>query len=345
MKPWFNRRTLAALLVMWLLSMNAGWQAWAERHREELRDWRTTLQLRLQEWFPEELLPTGNAYGFQRGEGETQPQVVLLHGLDEPGGIWDELLPALRAEGVTAWPFRYPNDQAIELSADFLAEKWSTLPPDAGIVLIGHSMGGLVIRDFVTRHHHAPDKIAVPPIRGVILVGTPNHGSEWARLRVWLEVREQFANLQRGEFSPLAGLREGTGAAKTDLRPDSAFLADLNSRDWPADIPIRIIGGLIAEPTDIMQASLGFLERELGEDARPVADGLRDWWGGIGDALGDGVVPVESLILPEAPAPLLLAATHRGLLVRRDVDQPEPPAIRPIVDLLHEWRQNGVKHD
>ena len=343
MKPLLNRRTLFALLVIMLLSLNAGWQAWAERHREEVRDWRTALQLRLQEWFPEELLPTGNAYGFQSGEGEAAPQVVLLHGLDEPGGIWDDLLPALRAEGITAWPFRYPNDQAIELSADFLAEKWRTLPRDTEVVLVGHSMGGLVIRDFVTRHHlGAAADYDGPAIRGAILVGTPNHGSEWARFRIWLEVREQFARLQRGEFTLLGALREGTGAANIDLRPESAFLADLNSRSWPEAVPLRIIGGLIAEPTDIMDASLGFLERELGEDARPVADGLRDWWGGIGDALGDGVVPVESLMLAEAPAPLLLAATHRGLLVRRDVDQPEPPAIRAIVELLRDW---GVKAD
>ncbi len=335
-KPWLNRRTLFALIVILILSVNAGWQAWAERHRDEVRDWRTTLQLRLQEWFPDEMSLTGEAYGFQRGDGETRPQVVLLHGLDEPGGIWDDLLPALRAEGVTAWPFRYPNDQAVELSADFLAENWRLLPADAQVVLVGHSMGGLVIRDFVTRHHSA-DESGGPEIRGVILVGTPNHGSEWARFRIWLEVREQFARMQRGEFTLLGALREGTGAANIDLRPESAFLEKLNARPWPQSVPLRIIGGLIAEPTDIMNTSLGFLERELGEDALTVADGLRDWWGGIGDALGDGVVPVESLVLQDAPAPLLLSATHRGLLARRDAGQPEPPAIRPIVELLYEW--------
>jgi pimeloyl-ACP methyl ester carboxylesterase len=338
MKAWLNGRTLFALLVMLVLSLSAGWQAWGERHQQEERDWRTALQLRLQAWFPEELLPTGEIYGFQRGEGERAPQVLLLHGLDEPGGIWDDLLPALRARGVIAWPFRYPNDQAVELSADFLAQKWRTLPPDNAVVLIGHSMGGLVIRDFVTRHAgDGPGGSDGPAIRGVILVGTPNHGSEWARFRIWLEVREQFTRLQRGEFSLLGALREGTGAAKMDLRPESAFLAELNTRPWTQAVPLRIIGGVVTEPTEFMESSLEFIERELGGDASSIADGLRDWWGGIGDALGDGVVPVESLYLSYAPEPLLLPATHRGLLVRRDPDQPEPPAIRPIVELLGEW--------
>ena len=338
MKAWLNSRTLFALLVMLALSLSAGWQAWGERQHQEERDWRTALQLRLQQWFPEELALTGEIYGFQRGEGETLPQVVLLHGLDEPGGIWDDLLPALRAGGVIAWPFRYPNDQAIDRSADFLAEKWQTLPLGAPVVLIGHSMGGLVIRDFVTRHHQAStDETAGPAVLGVILVGTPNQGSEWARLRVWLEVREQFVSLQRGEFSPLAGLREGTGAAKIDLRPDSAFLADLNARSWPASIPVRIIGGVVARPTEAMEASLGVLEREFGVDARYIADGLREWWSGIGETLGDGVVPVDSLVMSGAPEPLLLNATHRGLLARGTTTGDLPPAIEPIVGILREW--------
>ena len=336
MKNWINWRTLFALFVMLVLSLNAGWQAWAERNPEEVRDWRTALQMRLQEWFPREMALSPDAYGFLHDATERVPHVVLLHGLDEPGGIWDALLPALEDEGIVAWPFRYPNDQAIELSTDFLAEQWQTLPADVRVVLIGHSMGGLVVRDFVTRHLDGAEDDG-PAVAGVVLVGTPNHGSEWARLRVWLEVREQFAKLQRGEFSPLAGLREGTGAAQIDLRPESAFLADLNNRPWPVAIPIRIIGGVVTEPTETMRVSLGVLEREFGAEAQQITDGLREWWSSIGEALGDGVVPVDSLSLPDAPAPLLLNASHRGLLVSGPGAETLPPAVEPIVAILHEW--------
>lgn len=323
---------LLAVLLTLSLSLGVGWQVWAERHRQEERDWRDQLQQRLQQWFPEEMSLADGVYGFQREPGESSPALVLLHGLDEPGGIWDELQAALREQGLVVWPFRYPNDQAVELSADFLAQKWQTLPPDQAVVLIGHSMGGLVIRDFVTRH--AP---VSPAVRGVILVGTPNHGSEWVRLRVWLEVREQLGKLQRGEFSLFAALRDGTGAAKVDLRPESDFLQNLNARPWPDQVPLRIVGGVVTEPTVDMLEGINALERELGPDAQAIMAGLRAWWHGVGDTLGDGVVPVESLKLPGAPEPILLPASHRGLLVSRDPQTPAP-AIAPILDWLREWK-------
>ncbi len=328
----FNRRDLLVLMLLAALSLGAGWHAYGESHRNEERDWRSQLQQRLQQWFPQEMSLSDGQYGFRADSAESEPQLVLLHGLDEPGGIWDELLPALRDKGLVAWPFRYPNDQAIELSADFLADAWRTLPSDADVVLVGHSMGGLVIRDFVTRHYQP----GMARVRGVILVGTPNHGSEWARLRIWLELREQLANLQRGEFSPMAALREGTGAAKIDLRPQSEFLKSLNARPWPDSVPVRIVGGVVVEPSADMASSLRAFEQELGVESAAIIDGLLDWWRDIGDNLGDGVVSVESLALPYAPAPLLLQASHRGLLISSDPAS-SAPAITPIMGWLDDW--------
>lgn len=321
------------LLLLVALSTGAGWQAWAARNADA--EWHEQLQTHLQQWFPEEISQVEGRHGFQHNDGTTPPDVVLIHGLDEPGGIWDELQTTLQQKGLVVWPFRYPNDQAIELSADFLAAQWSSLPADHPVVLVGHSMGGLVIRDFVTRHSPT-----TPSVHGVILMATPNHGSEWARFRVWLEVREQFTKMQRREFSLLAALQEGTGAAKVDLRPDSDFLQKLNARPWPAEIPIRLIGGVITEPTGEMQAGLNALDTELGPDAEAVTTGLRTWWHNLGQALGDGVVSVDSLKLPhtqDAPEPLLVPASHRGLLVSRDPQQPAP-AIAPIVSWLEEWQ-------
>jgi hypothetical protein len=47
--------------------------------------------------------------------------VLLVHGLDEPGDIWDDAAVALADAGHTVVRFDYPNDQRIAHSADLLA--------------------------------------------------------------------------------------------------------------------------------------------------------------------------------------------------------------------------------
>ena len=335
-------RVVFLLAVLLAMSSGAGWHVWAARQAVAPSTWQAQLQHHLLERYADDIRRLEGRYGFHPEPGSYQPDVVLIHGLDEPGGIWDELQPALANRGLDVWPFRYPNDQAIARSADFLAEQWAQLPSDRPVVLVGHSMGGLVIRDFVTRYHPVS-----PVILGVILVGTPNHGSEWARFRVWLEVREQLSNLQRREFSVLAALQEGTGEAKLDLQPQSAFLQSLNGRPWPTDIPIQQIGGVIAEPTRDMSAGLNALHMELGPEAEEMTQAVRLWWKNLGQALGDGVVPVDSVKLPPtvaAPEPLWLTASHRGLLVSRDPRQPAP-AIEPILTWIDIWRHQRAQTD
>ncbi|WP_018938142.1 MULTISPECIES: triacylglycerol lipase [unclassified Thioalkalivibrio] len=338
-----RRRRLGAFLFLVgvpLLAL-AIWVGWAEQNPEQERELRVEVQDRLHEWFPETMELPDDLQGFlprsDRFDDERPPDVLLLHGLDEPGDIWDALAPALDDAGINGWEFRYPNDQAIDHSADLLAEHWAQLEGDDPLVLLGHSMGGLVIRDFVTRYRHPEDatpRVGGRPVAGVILVATPNHGSEWARLRVWLEVREWLADIQQQRFSLFAGLRDGTGAAKIDLRPGSHFLAELNARPWPDDIPVRIIGGKLPEPTPAMRESLAALNEQI--DLEAVAGRISEWWEQTDDELGDGVVPVESLHLDGHPDPLILEASHRGLLVPGPLTD-EPPAIDAILEILDHW--------
>lgn len=293
---------LAALMLGALL-----WLLWSEFRPDQERTVRVLAQDQLQQAFPEAMRPTPGYYGVfpatTSGTARTVG-VLLVHGLDEPGTIWDDLKPALSKAGFASWEFRYPNDQGIDRSADLLATAWSELPEELPLVLIGHSMGGLVIRDFVTRRRPAPADpaaLAGPQVHSVILVGTPNQGSDWARMRFWLEPRDQLTALREQRFSMLSGLQDGTGAAKVDLRPGSRFLADLKTRPWPEAVPIRIIGGLLT----------------------PAAP-----------ALGDGVVSVESLALADAVPPTLIAGSHRGILKRRSESSDEPAAIPLILKRL-----------
>jgi pimeloyl-ACP methyl ester carboxylesterase len=329
---------LALSLILLLTTL---WIGWAEQNPSEERELRVLVQERLEQWFPEEMHPTSMGYGFVSMLPEPvngAPRVLLVHGLDEPGGIWDDLVPVLADADYDVWEFRYPNDQALDQSADLLAKFWPTIEGAAPIVLIGHSMGGLVIRDFVTRWRHPVDsapKVTGIPVQGVILVGTPNQGSDWARLRVWLEIRDSFATVLERRFSLFAGLRDGTGAAKIDLRPGSDFLEALNARPWPEPIPLGVIGGVLIETEGNLVSAFESLGRELGAEIS--TDALETWWSDLGEGVGDGVVPVESLTLEHMPPPILLRASHRGLLARMFPGDPQPPAIIPILELLEAY--------
>jgi pimeloyl-ACP methyl ester carboxylesterase len=333
---------LVVSLVLLSVLLTVLWTWWAESHPQAERELRVLVQDHLHEWFPEELGPASGVYGlsprFSKTAAGMAPPVVLVHGLDEPGNIWDDLVPALEEAGFQVWEFRYPNDQGIDRSADLLAEHWPQLEPDLAVVLIGHSMGGLIVRDFVSRLRHpegAAPAVGGPAVAGVILAGTPNQGSEWARLRVWLELREGLTPGPDKRFSLFAGLRDGTGAAKIDLRPGSAFLRELDQRQWPERIPVRIIGGILLEPPPSMTAALESIGDELASSE--LASALRAWWSELGDGLGDGVVPVASLPLRDAPPPVLVPASHRGMLARFSASDPEPAAIAHIIDIASGW--------
>ena len=51
-----------------------------------------------------------------------KPSHVLIHGLDEPGKIWQDL-KLLRNQGINYQLFIYPNDQGIVDSARFFVDE------------------------------------------------------------------------------------------------------------------------------------------------------------------------------------------------------------------------------
>ena len=337
-RPWLAAAVLLALVTAAL------WTWWAEQHPNEDRELRELVQDRLDGWFPQLMAPAADGHGLRRraaagGPGNPQPpRVVLIHGLDEPGIIWDDLAPELAAEGIEVWELRYPNDQGIPRSAAYLAGLWPELPAQPGVILIGHSMGGLVAREFVSawRHPvHRPPRVGGAPVAGVIMVGTPNHGSPWARLRIWLELREHFEDARQRRFSLFAGLRDGLGQAKVDLRPDSAFLRALNARPWPPAVPRAIIGARLLHPADDLVAGLDDAAVEVHSEE--LRQRLHAWWSTLGNRIGDGAVPAASLELAGVPKPVLVNATHRTMLRRLGAGDPRPPAIELIIAQVREW--------
>lgn len=303
-----RRRTLwvilGAIALAWIV-----WTGWTESDPAAERELRVSVHEWLETRFSDVMDQDDGWHGLHlRNAGGTDaPVVVLVHGLDEPGTIWNDMIPALVDRGHQVWEFRYPNDQGIDRSAGFLASHWPALDPERPVFMVGHSMGGLVIREFVSLWRHPVDaaaRVEGAPVAGAILGGTPNKGSEWARMRALLEFRDQFPALAEKRHPAFAGLRDGTGVAKIDLRPGSDFLEALNARPWPSTVPVVLIAGLLTEASEI---------------------------------IGDGVVALDSVSLPVYPPPVIVSASHRGMFVRVFSGDGVPAAIPYVLETLEDW--------
>ncbi len=100
--------------------------------------------------------------------------VILLHGILRSSKSMYPLTKELRENGYTVFPFDYPSLQvSIPDAAEYLDSVISHLDGIEEISLVGHSMGGLVIRSYFAEHHD-------PRIRRVVMLGTPNSGAELA---------------------------------------------------------------------------------------------------------------------------------------------------------------------
>jgi pimeloyl-ACP methyl ester carboxylesterase len=69
----------------------------------------------------------------------------LVHGAWHGAWCWERLIPELRARGHSAIAMDMPSDQHDAAFADYAEAVTSALPPDPTVVLVGHSLGGMVI--------------------------------------------------------------------------------------------------------------------------------------------------------------------------------------------------------
>jgi pimeloyl-ACP methyl ester carboxylesterase len=281
--------------------------------------------------------------------------VLLVHGLDEPGGIWSDLVPVLADHGYTPVRFDYRNDDSIRASAKELADAARTLRT-LGVEradIVAHSMGGLVARDILT----APDVYAcrarghdnLPDIPTLITLGTPNTGSDWANLAALSDLREHIARWIHEPDEPrhlLGFLIDGDGHAGDDLLPKSKYLEELNARGLPEGCRITSV---IARMADISDEELAWLtgdtllRRALGKDeSERIARAIKD----AASWVGDGVVCVDSANSVCIEDVVEVSANHRTMIrnfdsvvaVKRALGGPTPvpPSIPIVLDRLQD---------
>jgi pimeloyl-ACP methyl ester carboxylesterase len=278
--------------------------------------------------------------------------VILVHGFNEPGGIFDDLAPALIAEGHAVAAFHYPNDQAISASSKLLGDSLKMLRGRGvtQVAFVAHSMGGLITRDVLTSkdfyasvgsgHENLPDAARF------IMVDTPNIGSNLARVAWMAEAREsvvRWANSDSKDLAILLGaLKDGDGEAAKDLLPGSAYLTDLNARVLPADVPMTAIVGIAGEAAgnglgELLDAAVA---KKLLDDGQ--ANKARAAIHEAVTNIGDGVVS-ETTQVPVGIADVVrVPGFHRTILKTLEVEKSvreatgAPRAVAPSISVIVE---------
>ena len=231
-----------------------------------------------------------DAAALARAVPQARPRVLLmLHGLCMHPGQWarngHDYGPALAADAdATLLHLHYNtglhvSDNGLQL-ADRLQALQSAWPqPLQEIVVVAHSMGGLVVRSALRQAEARGD--AWPRlVRRIFFIGTPHHGAPLERGGHWIDVL-LGASPYTAAFSRLGKVRS---AGITDLRHGSLLAEDWAGSDRFAHghdtrRPVPLPAGVACH------ALAGVLGAAGG-----TGSGIRQ------QLLGDGLVPLDSAL-------------------------------------------------
>ena len=224
--------------------------------------------------------------------------VILIHGLQSDSGHIGGILEDVRELGHPCATFDYPNDQPIDESARLLAEELATVAeehPERKLTLITHSMGGLVARAVIE-----DPKLDPGNAERLIMVAPPNHGSLLAQLAFGFDFWEYLGDHDKKLAERFfAAIEDGLGEAPDDLRPDSLFLEQLNSRPRNPNVAYSILLGTDAPLSDESLVGLRHSLRKAGDRSRLVrflGDKLDSYLEDLEEVVrgkGDGAVAVK----------------------------------------------------
>ncbi len=342
---WIKKKRWPWVIGVILLLIGL-WQLFTHFYGEEEKELRRQVRETVKEKFPEETVEFSQTFGLFYFEANRETpggvalerkSVVLVHGLDDPGAVWQNLAPALVKEDFNVWLMQYPNDQPIAESARFLFEELKELKKLGipRISIVAHSMGGLVSREMLTspelEYISSAKNGLVVEVSALIMVGTPNHGSHLARFRVFTEVRDHLIRLAKGETNWLGVILDGAGEAKIDLLPGSRFLTELNLRPHPEGVNMLIIAG-ITSPWNESEINrwVGNLRQKVSDDHKKWVDEFGKSMVSMTHGLGDGLVTVESTRLEGVPH-RTVDGTHLTMIRNITSGSRRIPAAVPII--------------
>ena len=124
---------------------------------------------------------------FGLGRPETsdpgQPAVVMVHGLYHNSSAWRSLKKRFQRQGVLNWyTWSYPSFgrsfKDVVQDCTRALHQVASAHPEAGLIVIGHSLGGLILRQALC------DPGVKSRVLALITLGTPHQGTRTARMGI-----------------------------------------------------------------------------------------------------------------------------------------------------------------
>jgi pimeloyl-ACP methyl ester carboxylesterase len=266
--------------------------------------------------------------------------VIFVHGLQETGASWAPMIDSLRQDSwirkhYQFWYFSYPSGYPYPYAAALFRQDLDGIkrafPDHKRIVLIGHSMGGLICRLMIT---DAGDKIwrsffATPPAKTPLASDTRklleealvfNHRSDVQRV-IFISTPHRGSDLASNWIG-----RIGASLVRTPRLFTSTYAATkpLLIAD-PAARPLNRMPNSVdtLEPNDRFVEALNKLPITPGTPYHSI---IGDRGRGDTPNSSDGVVPYWSSHLPGAQSELIVDSDHGA--------QHNPQAIREVERIL-----------
>jgi len=245
---------------------------------------------------------------------------VLVHGLCLNDGHWHrdghDHGAALACDlGYTPLYLHYntglhisANGRAFADLLQMLAAEWPA--PLEELVMIGHSMGGLVSRS-ACYYGASKGHNWLRHLRKLIFLGTPHHGAPMERGGQWLHLVLDKSRYTAA-FAHLGRIRS---AGITDLRYGNLLDGDWQDRDRFKHVGDTRQAIPLPEGVQCFAIAASTGSRASGLRDRLLGDGLVP----VGSALGQHEEPHRALSIPESGQWIGRAMNHFDLLSRQDV--------------------------
>jgi pimeloyl-ACP methyl ester carboxylesterase len=236
--------------------------------------------------------------------------------VNSSSGSFEYLVPLIEAEGYGVVLHDYPFDRPVsESSARFLKD-WTAFRDRTGDtrpwIILTHSMGGLLARDYVEGDDYRGD------VSDLILIAPPNRGSPLAGSQTLLQIVER--NLRTPAGRPV-DWGDDLGAVAADLTPGSAYLKRTAARPRREGVRYHLLVGttgfLSREDRKTIEGRIALTTRGnaiLGGLARLAAGPMSAGLDALTDGTGDGVVPLTSARLEGVDDTIEMPANHVELI-------------------------------